>query len=135
MIQKAVGAAGYLILAGNRVEATELNPKFDPDWVESTDSSNFDSNTNMLWESQLPGKMKGTIDVTANFDLGSTNQNVFPLLYSPIPIAAQVYINASRKLYDGSWNVKNLDDGIPIKDPNMFTAKFQLMSSGVINAT
>lgn len=127
---KVSGKAQALSFAGTLLNVTKVTDKTTRKMGDTTDSTNYDAASDMLWQGQIPIKLSKELSVEGWYDLTITPATLIAQLYTGnAPVALIQKINATTTEGHGQFDLSDFETAKPIDDIVAFTGT--LMSNGV----
>jgi len=129
-VSKLTGKSSYFKYNGVTISITKYSAKSARDMADSTDSSNYDAASDLVYHAQLPVSIRLDLDVEGRFDLNSTNANLIASLYSnATAVPVQLGLNAGTLYGHGNFDIMDFTCDVPVMDVVTWRATFR--SNGV----
>jgi hypothetical protein len=124
------GKAGSMTWNSTALTMTEANHKVSKTMADSTDSSNYQSATNQLYKSQIPGDLQLTLAVKGWYDSAQTPTTVIAAMQSDAMVVVTTNANASIQIASGNFDVSDWESTVTIPGGTMVDFSCTLMSNG-----
>lgn len=125
------GRAGYVTVNSVVIPITKWNVKGTKALADSTDSSNWDTVSNELYQAQLPGvlALEGTIE--GYWDSATTGTGIIAKLKADATLPITLQYDRSTNAFSGNFDLADVDVSVTVPGSTMisFTANFK--SNGV----
>jgi hypothetical protein len=130
-VQKVSGRAGKFTYNSVVISIKSWKGKVTRELADSTDSSNYDPTSDMLWKAQIPSSVQVEVDIEAYYDLNSTQTSFASQIgTSAGPVAAILGLDATNVFGHGNFDLSDIEVDEEIVDENVsFTATMR--SNGV----
>jgi len=127
---KSTGGGGSLTVAGTSIGFNTVSPSVKKDYDDATDSTNYDTGTQIVHKTQLAVATQTTLEVEGKIDLTTVPSVVVATMYSnPGAVSCALKYNGSSTYGHGLVDITDFKGTIdPMKVLN-FTAT--LLSNGV----
>ncbi len=127
---KIGGQAASLTYNANTIYFTKVTPKATRKLADSTDSSNFDVTSGLIWMAQLAVTASVEVAVEGYFYTDTTDPNLLADLFSSAAARACIIkLSSTVTLGHGNFDIGDLEVGIVTDETT--TIKFTLKSNGV----
>lgn len=122
--QNVSGKTGYLKWSGTKINITSWSGSVDIKMADTTDSADYDSTSDLVWNTQVAASGKGSFDIEGNYDLsGSQGPLIAKLLSgSASAVTGELGFTASTPFGWAKFDVSNFKPKSPVEDTVTFTA-------------
>lgn len=130
MADKATGTQSYLIINQNLIPITKYTSSADRKMADTTDTSNYDPQSGLIWPSQLD--VSATIDVAVEFKYSRSRTPsgvMTPCFTNSGPFPVTLGLDAGTIIGSGMANMTNLKIDVPYDDT--VTGTCNLKANGV----
>lgn len=133
LTNKLTGKAGTLTKGGTSIGFTVISASMKRDPADATDSTDYDSATDIIWKTQLFAATAIELKVEGRYNL-STSATAFTadVLSGNAAAAVVINLNAATILGHGNFDITDFEPKIDIMDVVNYTAT--LISSGKFTA-
>jgi hypothetical protein len=130
---KLTGKASSLTYGGTTLPITKHTPSVTRTLADTTDSTDYDPTTNMLWESQIPVKLAQTLKVEGKYNTSTIPSTIIADLYSGNAAAAIVWTLKSGVVAGhGNYDISDFETSAPVNDTVTYSCTAKL--NGVFTA-
>jgi hypothetical protein len=114
---------------GTTFPITKYSVKSTKKMADTSDTSDYDQNTNLIFNTQLPCSVKTELSIEGNFSL-TTSANLLASLYSSdAQVQVQLGLTAGAMYGNGLFDLSDFSTDVPSEDTVKYTAS--LVSYGV----
>lgn len=114
---KLTGKSGSLTINGTTIPWTKIEPSVDRTLAEATDSTDYDSGSDMLWTTQLPVKMGMKLSVEGRYNTSTIPSAVLAILFAGATAQPVVIkLNPTTTWGHGSFDISNFKVTLPVDD-------------------
>lgn len=133
MSQRLTGKASYVSIAGTKFGTKKITPKTTRKLADSTDSTDYDSGTDLLWPTQLAVMAPVELSVEGNYNLTTTPAQLIANLYSGVAaVAVVIALNATTIYGHGNFDISDFQTDAPVDD--IVTFSCTMKSNGVFTS-
>lgn len=135
--KRATGKAGSVNLDSVAVPITQWTANLDANLQENTDTGDYDAVSGQTWESYVPGKRSGTIDIEGNVDLTATTGTadmVVAKMLADDPLPIELKFDQSTYFGFGTVILENVKVTSPVSDNITFTSTARLVGPLTLGA-
>lgn len=130
MPNKIAGKASYISISGVKIPITKATKKTSRTLADSTDSDDYDPNTDMIYKSQVPVDLSDEITVEGHYNVAKIPTNVVQKLYSGGgPYAVVFGLDSGNLAGHGNFDISGFECSAP-RD-GMVGYSLTLMSNGI----
>lgn len=130
MASKLTGKASSFVYNANTIPITKYAPKGNRKLADTTDSTNYDAASGLVWNSQLACSANLELDVEGFYYTTNTDSQVVAELFSGnAAVAAVLNLDAGDIFGHGNFDISNFEASVPIEDTVSWKATFK--SNGV----
>lgn len=123
MADKVTGKASYWMFNGVQFFITKYSPKVTRTLADTTDSSDYNQNIDMVQGSQIPVMLSQDVSIEGNYHLSQTNQALLTMVYSGVNAVPTVFgINSGALYGSGAFDISDFACEVPIIDTVKYTA-------------
>jgi len=124
---RLTGKASTMTYAGTTVPLTKWEPKTTRTLASATDSSDYDSASDMVWETQLPAKLAQELSVEGRYNTSVVPSTFTTDLFTGNTYVAVVLTLKSGVIYGhGNYDLSDFSLSSPTEDIVTFTATLKL---------
>ncbi len=127
---KHTGKAGTMTWNNSALTITEVGHKVSKSMADSTDSSNFQSSTNQLFKSQIPGDNQLTLSIKGHFDSSQTPTTIYAAMLSDATVSIVTNVTASIQIAGGIFDISDWESSVTIPGGVMVDFSCTAMSNG-----
>jgi hypothetical protein len=111
-----------MILNGAQIPITKYNPSITKNLPDITDNGDYDSQTGLIYPTQLPVSAVTELSVEGRFHLNSTPISVMALLYSGVSaIPVTLGLDAGNLFGHGNFDISNFQAVVDVRETVTFT--------------
>ncbi len=130
MADRLTGKASYLILNGTTIPFTKVTPKTNRKLADITDNGDYNSNTDLIWMTQLPVTATIELSVEGRFRRSITPTAIISLLYTgQTAVPCRFGLDSALIYGSGNFDVSDFQVDDPVDDTVTFTCT--LRSNGI----
>ena len=130
---RLTGKASTLTWGGTTVPLTKWTPKTTRNLADATDSSDYDSGTDMVWKKQLPVTLEQELSIEGRYNTSVIPTTFTTALFSGNAAVAVVLTLKPDGVYGhGSYDISDFELSDPVDDMVTFTATAKL--NGIFTA-
>lgn len=127
---KLTGKAASWTYKGTTIPFTKITPSTERTMADTTDSTDYDTGSDMIWPSQLPIKAGQKLKVEGKYNTSALPTSVLADLFNGATAAAvTIKLTAVSTFGHGNFDITNFEAGIPVDDVVDYSV--ELMSNGV----
>ena len=133
LTNKLTGKAIVFRIAGTTIGVTKTKPKFTRNLVDVTDSTSYDSSSDLVWKEQLVNSMEGEFSIEGNYNVVTTPAAIITwLLTGGAPQTCSLTLSSGYVLGHGLFDISDFEADAPVEDKVTFTATLKL--NGIFTA-
>ncbi len=130
---KLTGKAGSWTYTGTTIPFSNITPTDTRSLANTTDSTDYDAGSDMLWESQLPVKEAMELKVEGFYATNVIPTPILAALFSGAAAAAVVItLKSGTILGHGNFDISDFEAGVPVDDTITYSVTLKL--NGIFTA-
>lgn len=119
---RITGKQSYFIINGFTVPITKATPKTNRKLADITDNGDYDSNTDLLWPTQLPVMAPVELSIEGRFRKNYIPNAILAILYTGTTAVNTVFGLDTTMLYGhGLFDISDFQVDSPVDDVVTFT--------------
>lgn len=122
MPDRLTGKQSGFLLNGYAIPITKATPKTTRKLADITDNGDYDSNTDLLWPTQLPVMAPVEMTVEGRFRRSVTPAAIIALLYTgATAVLARFFLDQNLIYGSGLFDISDFQTDSPVDDTVTFT--------------
>jgi hypothetical protein len=130
---KLTGKAQAFVFTGTTLPVKKVTNTVKRKLADATDSTDYDSGTDMVWESQLPVTLSQEMKIEGNYNTSTVPTAVIATLYSgATAVAASWLLKSGVTVGHGLYDLSDFETSAPVDDIVAYSMTVKL--NGVFTA-
>ena len=130
---KLTGKASSITYSGTSLPITKFTPSVTRTLADATDSTDYDSGTDMLWESQIPVKLAQTVKVEGRYNTSTIPSTIISDLYTGnAAVTVTFTLKTGTIVGHGTYDLSDYEQDVPVDDIVTYSCTLKL--NGVFTA-
>lgn len=122
MADRLTGKQSYFFLNGFYIPITKASPRTARKLADVTDNGDYDTNTDLLWPTQLPVSAPVEISIEGRFRKSTTPAAIIALLYTgATAVQTRFGLDAQTIYGSGLFDISDFQTDAPVDDTVTFT--------------
>lgn len=124
---RTTGKASYFVFNGVNIPITKYTPKTTRNLPDSTDSGDYNSNTDLICHTRIPVSVDMELSVEGRYRFSVTPSGIMSVLFTGInALPVQLGIDAGHLFGHGLFDLGDFSCDVPIEDIVTFSCTLKL---------